>query len=82
MVSRKRRLQSLRRQLIQNLFKVLGDLNKKLDQGTALGPNGMFFILAAPLAIEQLTVDKAFGEVEIDVLKETFEALVDFPVSF
>ena len=78
MVSRKRRLQSLRRQLIQNLFKVLNDLNKKLEQGEALDPNETFFILAAPLCIEQLTMDRLYGEVELDDLKETFAALIEF----
>jgi len=82
MVSHKRRLKSLRRKLIQNLLKVLSDINMKLERGEALGPNEMFFTMAAFLAIEQLSLDKEWGEVEIETLKDTFAALVDFPPSF
>lgn len=82
MTSYKRKIRSLRRRILKNMTKLLEDINKKLANGESLGSKEMFTLLAGPLVIEQLTVDKAFGEVDLITLKEVFELLIDFPISF
>jgi len=75
MTTYKRKLRSLRRRLLKHLLEVLEGIDKKLEQGESLNPKEMFTMIAGPLAVEQLTCDRLYGEVELEVLKEVFEAL-------
>lgn len=77
MTSYARKIRSLRRRLLKHMTEVLEDLDKRLKNGESLGPKEMFTVIAGPLALEQLTRDKELGEVDLDVLIQTFEHLLD-----